>query len=152
MTTTGNKHELNRWALMSQNWTQKSDVTLWSEQKDENRLSLPSTCRPGAAGTRRWMGVIPAGESPVHYQRRCVRGVSGQDRKPLSGQRSSQTPLLPKYQHLGSTGKENRKTAENSREKDKSAGWMVSIFPDVCVTSPTCWNPSFVTGCLPAQP
>ena len=75
MTTTGNIHELNRWALISQNWTQKSDVTLWSEQKDENRLSLPSMLPPGAAGTQRipwWVGVIPAGESPVHYQRRYV--------------------------------------------------------------------------------
>ena len=153
MTTTGNIHGLSRWALTSQNWTQKSDVTLWSEQRDENSLPLPSTLTPGAAGTWRipWgVGVISAGESPVHYQRRRVRGVSGQDRKPLSGQRSSQTPLLPKYQHLGSTRKENKKTAENSRKQ--SIGWMVSIFAGVCVTSPTCWNPSFVTGWLTAQP
>lgn len=81
----------------------------------------------------------------------CPRSVrTGQETS--SDQRSSQTPLLSKYQRLGSTGKENRKTAESSRGKEKSVGWTVSIFPDVCFTSPTCWNPSFGTGCLPAQP
>lgn len=47
---------------------------LWGSRDPKNSLGV---------------GVISAGESPVHYQRRHVRGVSEQDRKPLSGQRSS---------------------------------------------------------------
>lgn len=119
MTATGKLiHKLNRLTPISQNWTQNQmwpcDVS-WGMRA--GYPSLPHSPLGHQGPQESLVGLrgaeLAAGESPIHHRRRHVR-VSGQDRKPLSGRRSSQAPLMLKHQHLGSTGKKTKKTLKKT--------------------------------------
>ena len=110
-------HKLNRSTPISRNWTQSQ---MWPCGLSRGmRAGYPSLPRSPlgqqgpqeslVGGARSWLQ-----ENLPSITKRGMSRVSGQDRKPLSGRRSSQAPLMLKHQHLGSTGNENKKTLKKT--------------------------------------